>query len=119
MLALWMDLDDGSHSDLLFNPLPCCCHGLGWRGRPLISIFTVVDAPIFLGVHGGQVAGPMIEARRITRAIDSPICIIFYNNSILSTNYYKSRVTRRNNGHREGARVDSRRQRGRIWCKRG
>jgi hypothetical protein len=51
IMALWMDLDDGSHSDLLFNPLPCCCHGLGWRGRPLISTCTVVDALIFLGVH--------------------------------------------------------------------
>src|SRR5712692_864999 len=32
IMALWMGLDYGSHSDLLFNPSPFCCHGLGWRG---------------------------------------------------------------------------------------
>jgi hypothetical protein len=58
--ALWMGVDDGFHSDLLVNPLPCCCHGLGCRGRPLISTCTVVDSLTFLGSHGAQVAGPLI-----------------------------------------------------------
>src|SRR5215204_4843860 len=26
IMALWRGLDDGSHSDLLLIPLPCCCH---------------------------------------------------------------------------------------------
>ena len=44
----------------LLHPLPVCCHGLGCRGRPLMSACTVVDSLTFLGSYGGQVAGPLI-----------------------------------------------------------
>jgi hypothetical protein len=59
-IALCVGLDYGAHSDLLFHPLPGGCHGLGWRGRPLIATCTVVDSLTFLGSHGGQVAGTLI-----------------------------------------------------------
>src|SRR5215468_10562113 len=60
IIAWCFGLDYGAHSDLLLHPLPVCCHGLGWRGRPLISTCTVVDSLTFLGSYGGQVAGPLI-----------------------------------------------------------
>ena len=63
-MALLPGLDYGSHSALLVHPLPWYDHGSGWRGRLHISTLTGVETLIFLEAHLGQVADPMIEAKR-------------------------------------------------------
>jgi hypothetical protein len=45
-------LDDCSHRDLLFHPLPVYWgNGSGWRGRQLLSTLTSIEALIFWGPH--------------------------------------------------------------------
>src|SRR5215471_11875579 len=54
----WMTV---STATSFVNPSPFG-DGSGWRGRSLVSTFVVGTSLMFLGVHGGQVADPLIEA---------------------------------------------------------
>src|SRR5215471_2480382 len=69
------------------NPSPFG-DGSGWRGRALVSTFVVGTSLMFLGVHGGQVADPLIEAEKLLIKMLGIALRIrsFYNNT-----YYTKR----------------------------